>query len=164
MAEETWTFETLRAALCFKVEALEKLVDERFRGSDRFHATVLNEKIGRLEQRFILNDKALDVALQTGRDALAKAETASIAGFEKSNEWRASLNDVMQTRLARSEFDTEHKSLADKVDALSSRLDTYQGARPVADRGNWRDILSVISILISLVAALAAAAALFHHM
>ncbi len=163
MAEENWTFETLRAHLCYKVEALGLLVDERFKGSDRFHETILNEKIERIEQRFILNEKAVDNAFVTAREALAKAETASIAGFQKSNEWRESLNDVMQTRLARSEFDAEHKSLTEKVDVLSSRLDAYQGARPIADRGNWRDVLSAVSILVSLVAALAAAAALIHH-
>ena len=32
-----WTFETMYAHMCQKITAQEKLIDERFAGSDRFH-------------------------------------------------------------------------------------------------------------------------------
>ncbi len=162
MAED-WTFETLRAHLCMKIAALEALVDERFKGSDKFNESILNEKVWRLEQRFNLNDRAVESAFLTAKEALSKAETASITGFEKSNEWRSSLNDVMQTRLARSEYLSEHNALKEKVDLLISRLDTYQGARPVADKGTWRDILTVVAVLVSIAALLVVYTSGIHH-
>ncbi len=51
-----WTFETLYAHLCQKIVAQERLVDERFAGSDRFH-----------EQRYRSARDAAQAALDQAR-------------------------------------------------------------------------------------------------
>ena len=51
-----WTFETLYAHLCQKILAQERLVDERFAGSDRFH-----------EQRYRAAQDAAQAALDQTR-------------------------------------------------------------------------------------------------
>ncbi len=137
-----WSFETML-----------KLLDERFAGSDRYHQKIIEETDKRHEQRFMAHQEALQVAFSTARDALAEAKLASNVGFEKSNEWRASLNDVMATRISRDEFTTQHSALSEKVDLLSARLDRYEG-RSGGVGASWRDALAILSTLAAIAAVL----------
>ena len=109
---------------------------------------LLREADLRYQQRFDAQQEALITAFTIAREALAEAKAALVVGFEKLNEWRASLNDVMATRMSRQEFDSLHSAIADKVDANSSRLDRME-ARSAGVGASWRDVPSIIAVLIS---------------
>ncbi len=155
MAEENWTFETLHAHLCLKITAVEKVVNQRFKGSDKVHRKELRSLTKLVEQRDNMRQEAIGTAFQRSSEALAEAKAASLLGFQKSNEWQSTFRELSSTYLPRTEYNTDHQNLTEKLNLLVSRLDLYQGARPVAERGNWRDILTVVALVVSIAAVIA---------
>ena len=99
-------------ALLTRLVALEKLVDER---------------------RIVVNEALHAVQMEAGR-AEAKAERASDKAEETAsqraalaNEWRGTVNDVIATMVPRSEYTIAHSSLAERLDAVTRRVDQQMG-------------------------------------
>jgi len=146
LAESDWTFETLRDYLCLKITKLEELVDERFAGSDKLHERMSAETDKRYQQRFDAQQESGRRAMEAANAALVEAKNASIVGFEKANEWRASLNDVVSTRIARTEVLSHIETITDKLSTLSARVDKQEG-RSGGMGASWRDVISIIAAL-----------------
>lgn len=81
----------------------------------------------RYEQRFQDAGQAVDAALKAAEKAVTKAEMASEKRFEGVNEFRAALSDQTSTFLPRSEADARISALADKIDALNTKMDKSEG-------------------------------------
>lgn len=105
--ESAWTTDTLKENLENEICSVRKQIGE----SDR-----------RYEQRFDGQEKATNVALQSAKEAVTKAEAATEKRFESVNEFRAALADQSNTLLTRNEYDTNHKAIIDKVDDVTRRV------------------------------------------
>ena len=105
--QNNWTLETLK-------EALEKEINN-VRG-------LINEADRRYSERFLGQEKAVESALQSAKDAVTKAELATEKRFESVNEFRKTLADQTNTLMSRNEYLSSHSSLLDKVDSLTTRI------------------------------------------
>ena len=61
-------------------------------------------------------------AMTAADKAIAKAETAADKRFESVNEFRKSLDDMVNTLMPRSEYSVQHQALVEKVNDLFQRL------------------------------------------
>ena len=103
----------------------------------------------RTNDRFTATEKAVGAALLSAEKAVLKAEDLATARAESQNEWRATTTDLVGQRMSRVEYDAAHKSLSEKIDAISSRLDRAEGT----DTGTTRVIPWVIAAVGVLIAA-----------
>lgn len=81
-----------------------------------------------IEQRFTDQDRAVQSALLAAKEAVIKAEVATEKRFEATNEFRQQLSDQTNTFVPRPEYAAQHKSLEDKVTALTDRMNIKDGA------------------------------------
>lgn len=81
----------------------------------------------RYEQRFVAQERAVEAALTSAKEAVLKAETASEKRFEGVNEFRATLADQAATLISRTEVEQVIKALDEKVDAVTGRMDRLDG-------------------------------------
>lgn len=105
--ESAWTTDTLKENLENEIHAVRKQIAE----SDR-----------RYEQRFDGQEKATNLALQSAKEAVTKAEAATEKRFESVNEFRAALADQSNTLLTRNEYSTNHQNVIDKIDDVAKRI------------------------------------------
>jgi hypothetical protein len=82
-------------------------------------------KITALEKQLTLSINSVKdniaVALAASEKAIGKAELASERRFEGVNEFRATLSDQAATFLPRAEYSVQHKSMADRLDAMEKQ-------------------------------------------
>jgi hypothetical protein len=105
-----------------------------------YFSNIISDYKDRVDERFNLQDKAVQAALNSAERAVTKAETATEKRFEGVNEFRAALSDQSQNLLSRSEYATGHQSLIEKIDGLTTRVAAMEG-------GN-KDRVQAISFLI----------------
>ena len=111
---------------------------------------LMQERDLRFQQRFEATTTEARVAVQVAKEAVDKAEAGVERRFSIANEWRASINDVITTRLSRDEYLTAHRAMVDKIDAATARLLTIEG-RSNGIGASLGVILSVGALLISLI-------------
>lgn len=104
------------------------------------------------EQRFTDQDKAVQAALLAAKEAVIKAEVATEKRFEATNEFRGQLADQTATLLPRSEYDSNHKALEDKIDALTDRMNRNEG-RGGGLNAAWGYLVGGIGIAIAIIMA-----------
>lgn len=119
--ESGWTVDTSRTDLLRIIDDLEKYT----------------------ERRFTDQDKAVQAALLAAKEAVLKAETASEKRFESVNEFRGQLADQTATLLPRSEYDSNHKALEDKIDGLTDRMNRNDG-KSSGISATWLVVLGII--------------------
>lgn len=100
-----WTVDTSRQSLLKIIDDLEKYISRRF-----------------LDQ-----DKAVQAALQAAKEAVNKAEVANEKQFEAANNVKATFSGDLSRKLDRTEYDSNHKALEDKIDALTDRMNRKDG-------------------------------------
>jgi hypothetical protein len=105
-----------------------------------YFSNIISDYKDRVDERFNLQDKAVQAALNSAERAVTKAETATEKRFEGVNEFRSALSDQSQNLLSRSEYATAHQSLIEKIDGLTTRVAAMEG-------GN-KDRVQAISFLI----------------
>ena len=105
----------------------------------------------RYEQRFAAQEKAVEAALTSAKEAVLKAETASEKRFEGVNEFRATLADQAATLISRAEVEQLFKALNEKVDSVTGRMDRLDGRAGGID-ASWVKIVGIITILIGIAA------------
>ena len=99
----------------------------------------LDDLIIRLDERHLAQQGAVTAALASAEKAVAKAETANEKRFENVNEFRAALSDQTATLLTRTEYETAHEAVVEKINIsldrisalelrLTSRLDIGEGS------------------------------------
>lgn len=132
-----WTVDTLHAHLTSRIDSLVVSVDEReSRNIERLSA--LKETIS--------------FAMLSSEKALSKAETATDKRFESVNEFRDTLRDQAATFLTRTDYDSRHQSLVEKIEALTSRLLSEQSA----DQGKTKGLSTMGIIAIGIITSLSA--------
>lgn len=114
--EAGWTLETLRQHLLLLLDERAKSTDQRFTDQERAVAAALASA-----------EKAVTAALVAADRAVAKAELAADKRFDAVNEFRGQLSDQASSFLSRNEYAAQHKSLEDKVQALTDRINSSQG-------------------------------------
>lgn len=74
-------------------------------------------------------------AMTAADKAIAKAETASDKRFESVNEFRKSLDDMVNTLLPRQEYRVQHDALVEKVSEIGQRLLIVETAKTTKREG-----------------------------
>jgi hypothetical protein len=111
----------------------------------------LAEKDRRDQQRFDAQTQAITAALQAAKEAVDKAEMATERRFESVNEFRGQLADLVARLLPRSEYESAHRSLTEKISDLSTRLDKSE-ARSAGGWTLWAYIAGGIGLVAAIVA------------
>jgi hypothetical protein len=92
--------------------------------------------------------EAVAAALQGAKEAVTKAEAATEKRFDSVNEFRATLSDLMQTMMPRTEVESSLKSQAEKIDSAVARLDKAEGQRGIS-ASTMTTMIAVAAILVS---------------
>lgn len=82
----------------------------------------------RMDERFAAQEKATASALASAEKAVDKAERLATTRADQQNEWRATVGDLVQTMMPRSEYVLSHTSLVEKLNDVSLRLSCDEGA------------------------------------
>jgi len=80
-----------------------------------------------MDQRFIESDERLRIRITTAEAAVNKAEVATEKRFEGVNEFRKTLSDQTATFMSRLETEQRVNALAEKIVALTDRLNMSDG-------------------------------------
>lgn len=88
---------------------------------------LLREADKREQQRFEAQNLAIDAAMIAVEKAMVEARTASEKRFEGTNEWRATVNDIIARNITRAETDARFEALMEKISLLQQRIDTREG-------------------------------------
>jgi hypothetical protein len=145
-----WTVDTLREYLNEKVSdtrdfTRSQIIDlrEMTRQQAEDHRRMLDERYATqtkaLDAAFKAAEQAVAVALSNAEKATTKAEAAADKRFDAVNEFRQVLTDQTATFIPRTEYETAHIALSerltvnsDRISALelrlTSRLDRGEGA------------------------------------
>lgn len=127
-----------------------------------YFEAIIAEKDKRDNQRFEASQQALAAALSAqetavqaamtaAEKAVNKAEIAAEKRFEAVNEFRGQLNDYQAMLLPRTEYNSAHQALAEKIADLSSRVDKTEGSA----RGGhqlWGYLAGAAGIVIAVIA------------
>ena len=100
--------------------------------------------------RFDAQDKAVNAALAAAERAVTKAEIASEKRFDSVNEFRAALADSARLLMPRSEYEVNHKGLVERIDRVSTKLET-QDARRFGMSQSWLILVAGLSFLSTVV-------------
>jgi len=109
-------------ALRRDIGSLRELLEEKIAAEHNLTQNYLAERELRYEQRFMAQEKAVNAALIAQKEAVVKQEMASEKRFEGVNEFRAQLSDQAATFLPRNEYQVQHDSLNEKVDAVTKNV------------------------------------------
>lgn len=104
----------------------------------------------RNQQRYDAQTTAINAALNAAKEAVIKAETATERRFDSVNEFRKTLSDQAATFVSRAEYLAGHASLAEKIDALASRLDKTEG-HSSGGRDLWGYLAGAAGVVIAIV-------------
>jgi hypothetical protein len=105
------------------------------------------------DQRMIDQEKAVAAAFDASNKAIEKSETASEKRFASVNEFRQTLTDQATTFLPRQEADRVTASNAEKIQALTDRLNRMdaQGEGSKITMGKLSAMLAAGGTIISIV-------------
>jgi hypothetical protein len=146
-----WTVDTLRAYLNEKVAdtrdfTRQQILDLRdmTRQQAEDHRRMLDERYATqtkaLDAAFKAAEQAVAVALSNAEKATTKAEAAADKRFDAVNEFRQVLTDQTATFLPRTEYDTAHAALNDRVNSVTERLGALElRLTSRLDRGEGQD-------------------------
>jgi hypothetical protein len=126
--------------------SLRQLIDD----NDRRINDLLAEKEHRINGLMEERDLRFQQRFEATTLSVDKAESGIERRFNIANEWRASINDVITTRLSRDEYLAAHKTMVEKIDAATARILTIEG-RSNGIGASLGVILSVGALLISLI-------------
>lgn len=135
------TIETLRLS----IDANDRRMNDILISRD----IIFQERDTRYEQRYSAAVQAINLAVESARAAADKAETSVERRFGLTNEWRATTNDVISTRLSRDEYASSHGSLTTKIDDLTARVLMIEGQRGGIG-SSITTIMMITSILLAL--------------
>ncbi len=131
---EGWTIDTLHEHLGSRLDAMERLAEER-----ESHNV----------ERFAAAQDRVRVAMDAAEKATVKAETAIDKRFDGVNELRGALSDQAGLMLPRTEYAAQHKSMVEKIDGLKDQIGSL-------NQTNWSAIGGYIVGAVGILAALAA--------
>jgi hypothetical protein len=104
-----------------------------------------------LDAAFLAADKAVQAALSSAKEAVAKAETAAERRFENVNEFRAQLADQAATFMPRVEAEARMTTIRELVDELRTS-DSARSGRGAGANQLWGLIAGGLGLLFAMVA------------
>lgn len=128
-----------------------KLTTDAVNAARKDIESLFEAKLTTIRQEIDANKQLFQELLKAARDAVDKAEIANNARFNSVNEFRQALNDQSLTLLPRQEYAVAHKSLVDRVDAVTQRVATMEAGT----QGRSAGLSSVGTIVMALVTGLA---------
>jgi hypothetical protein len=121
----------------------------------------------RLDQRYQDQTKALDAAFVAAEKAVRVANDANEKRLDNVNEFRGQQRDIISNFVPRAEYQVVYTALSEKIEALSSRLDTNQGNTAGQDKTTalteaklnqrlvvYGVIISIVVVIVNVVIAL----------
>jgi len=165
MAEENgyseWTKEALLQHLISLMEANDKRYAERFNDIEckaRESKTELREYVS---DKIVAQKESIAIAMTASKEAIQKAENANERRFEGVNEFRNTLKDQQSTLLPRTEYDSGHLALTEKIAAVKERFDKHETAQvtsketKVEAKGDtknlWAYVVSAVALVGSMI-------------
>lgn len=157
---EGWTTETLYLHLSERIAvevqagrdrlaALDERQTQHWAAHDAAHTAKGNQMDERLEAQR-RESRALDesfrIALNSAKEAVEKAETATEYRFKSVNEFRATLTDQTARFIPRVEVDSRVQAMGDKIIDLSARMDRADG-KGIGIAAIWGVILGGAGLL-----------------
>jgi hypothetical protein len=130
-----WTVDTLRQFMQKQLDDQRSLLDERYATQTKA-----------LDAAFKAAEQAVQTALASAEKAVTKAETAAERRFESVNEFRQTLTDQAATFITRAEAEVHFAALAEKLDALATRLDKTEGRSSGLNAG-WVYLLAAVGAM-----------------
>jgi hypothetical protein len=121
---------------------LREYVDVRFEAQEKAVAAALAAQ-----------EKAVAAALAAADRAVAKAEVAAEKRFEGVNEFRATLSDQARTLMPRSESEQAIKTLTEKLDILTARVNA-RDERGVGMGQGWALLIAAAGFISAVIAIL----------
>ena len=103
-----------------------------------------------LNQRFGFQERAVEQALESAKEAVTKAECATEKRFDSVNEFRASLADQTATFMPRVESEARHAAHEKELGALENRLSKMEGTG-VGKNLSWGYIVGAVAALAGVV-------------
>jgi hypothetical protein len=95
----------------------------------------IDEKIdandAKYQIQFVDSKEAVLAALVATKEAINKADVANEKRFDSVNEFRNTLADQQTKLLTRTEYESAHKALAEKIDGVTDRINRTEGASGV---------------------------------
>ena len=112
-----WTTETALAYMQVQYDLHERMSQARH-----------DALVGLLDERSAAQKAAIEAALASAKEAVAKSEESNETRFRSADEFRGRLSSQAATLLPRAEYETAHNSLVQQIRDLGSRMDRDQGA------------------------------------
>src|ERR1035437_6161810 len=97
-----------------------KRIDEKIDSNDKKYQIQFND-----------SKEAVLAALASTKEAINKAEQANEKRFDAVNEFRSTLSDQQAKLLNRTEYESNHKALIEKIDGVENRINRTEGASNV---------------------------------
>jgi hypothetical protein len=138
-------------------EGLERCCNVRH----QFLVERINALTEATDDRFTAEEKAMLQRWSQLRLQMEKVEDNKVATDVRQNEWRQTVNDILGTRLSRSEYSSAHDLLTSKADDLARRVERIEGQGVGANRtvgylfalvGGLAGIIGIIVALLSMFA------------
>ena len=101
----------LRESVRQQADDMRKMLDERYATQTKA-----------LDAAFKAAEQAVQTALVSAEKAVTKAEAAADKRFESVNEFRKALTDQTASFMPRTEYDSAHKTLTDRLSGVNERI------------------------------------------
>ena len=129
-----WSIDTLYVHLSRIVEELDK----RLSGVIEGRSQLVNTAIKSVEQ-------SAQAALSASEKATTKAEASSEKRFEGTNEWRATVQDLIKDTVSRTEVDAKMLAVDKEMSGIVSRIDRIE-AKGLGIQTGWGILVTVITL------------------
>lgn len=88
-------------------------------------------EVKRIDEKIDANDEKYQIQFNDAKEAINKADQANEKRFDSVNEFRNTLADQQTKLLTRTEYESAHKALAEKIDGVTDRINRTEGASGV---------------------------------
>ena len=111
---------------------------------------LLNEAEKKNEQRFIDQEKAVKAALNAAEQAVNKAEHNAEKWRANANEWRQAMDDREVKFMPRPEAERGLEANADKIGALTDRINRSEGHGKGLNTG-WGYLIGAVGLALTII-------------
>jgi hypothetical protein len=112
---------------------------------------VIDEHDRRYAERFVSQEKATQVALNSAAEAVAKAEANAEKWRANANEWRAAMTDRERNFMSREQADTQFEALEKQIDELKTYRDSAEGRAGGLSAG-WGFLIGAVGLVGAIIA------------
>jgi dGTP triphosphohydrolase len=146
---------SLRQYLESLVTELDKRTEAQFIAAKEAVAAALASAEKAVAAALVASDKLTSAAFIAAKEALAEAQLQLTAYKAQSNEWRATLNDLISKMMMRQEIEARFGAFDARITVVEKSIATSAGSRAAAEhdkaRSQWTlsQIVTIIAVLIA---------------